>query len=231
MSECVEVSFTIIGNVIDDDIYNQIMEAVKRIDDNNINTITHTSGTNTVYVSANWNESEVDEKMEGIRKLPNIKLVVLSKKNKVIRRNNVEPIIKISDEVSWDIEKNPVDEITRAKDAKDYYKAISLSCTVFGHYGKEILLYHSKKTGILVSKLGRLESIICLLYDHNLIDQTIYNKIEGVRKLRNIMQHEDRSFKFSSFQAQEAETIIINSLDCIKLLKIKYENIVREGNK
>jgi hypothetical protein len=227
MSEYAEVSFTIIGNVIDDDIYNQIMEAVKRIDDNNINTITHTIGTNTVYVSANWNESEVDEKMEGIRKLSNVKLVVLLKKNKVIRRNNVEPIIKISDEVSWDMEKNPVDEITRAKDAKDYYKAISLSCTVFGHYGKKILLYHSKKTGIQVSKqLGRLESIICLLYNHNLIDQTIYDKIEGVRKLRNIMQHEDRSFKFSSFQAQEAETIIINSLDCIEFLKTKYKNII-----
>jgi hypothetical protein len=227
MADYVEVSFTIIGNVNDDEIYNQIIEAVKRIDDSNIITITHTKGTNTVYVLANWNESDLYRGIQEIRNIANVKNVVIHKKNKVIRRNNVEPIIKISDKISWNRKSDPVDEITRAKDAKDYYKAISLSCTAFGYYGKEILLNNSKITGVPVSNKGLdLTSIIYLLYTHNLIDETIHDKMDDVRKLRNIMQHEDRSFNFSSFQAQEAETVISNSLDCVKLVKTKYESII-----
>ncbi|MFL6360059.1 MAG: hypothetical protein ACJ72V_12065 [Nitrososphaeraceae archaeon] len=73
------------------------------------------------------------------------------KKNKLAVRN-ISESITVSDSVSWNLEKEPIDEVTRARDAKDYYKAISLSCTLFQNYGKEILLSQYNKTGIGVSR-------------------------------------------------------------------------------
>jgi hypothetical protein len=101
------------------------------------------------------------------------------KKNWLAVRN-ISESITVSDSVSWNLEKEPIDEVTRARDAKDYYKAISLSCTLFQNYGKEILLSQSNKTGIGVSKqqLKRLESIICEIYTRNILDQTIYDKLK-----------------------------------------------------
>jgi hypothetical protein len=101
------------------------------------------------------------------------------KKNWLAVRTISEGII-LSDSVSWNLGKEPIGEVTRARDAKDYYKAISLPCTLFQNYGKEILLSQSNKTGIGVSKqqLKRLESIICEIYTRNIVDQTIYDKLK-----------------------------------------------------
>ncbi|MFL6456419.1 MAG: hypothetical protein ACJ71G_05560 [Nitrososphaeraceae archaeon] len=101
------------------------------------------------------------------------------KKNKLAVRN-ISESITVSDSVSWNLGKEPIDEVTRAIDAKDYYKAISLSCTLFQNYRKEILLSQSNKTGIGVSKqqLKRLEYIICEIYTRNIVDQTIYDKLK-----------------------------------------------------
>ena len=111
---------------------------------------------------------------------------------------NISESITVSDSVSWNLEKEPIGEVTRARDAKDYYKAISLSCTLFQNYGKEILLSQSNKTGIGVSKqqLKRLESIICEIYTRNIVDQPF------ITNLSNELQHEDRSIKYSSNQAK-----------------------------
>ena len=117
--------------------------------------------------------------------------------------------------------------MTRAKDAKDYYKAISLCCTLFQKYGKEILLLHSKKTGVDITKkqLKRLETIICELYTRNIIDKTIYEKLNNTRNLRNELQHEDRAIRYSMNQAKEAENVIDQAIECLRLLKGKYDNL------
>lgn len=106
--------------------------------------------------------------------------------------------------------------MTRARDAKDYYKAISLCCTCFQKYGKEILLSHSKKTGVDIAKkqLKRLEPIICELYTQNIIDKTIY---------------EDRAIRYSMNQSKEAENVIDQAIECLRLLKNKCERIVRSN--
>jgi hypothetical protein len=147
------------------------------------------------------------------------------KKNKLAVRT-INESIRLSDNVSWNLEKEPIGEVTRAKDAKDYYKAISLSCTLFQNYGKEILLSQSKKTGVSIAKkqLKRLEPIICELYRRNMIDKTIYDKLNNLRNLRNELQHEDRVIKYSSNQAQEAENVINQAIECLKLVKSKYDN-------
>jgi LPS O-antigen subunit length determinant protein (WzzB/FepE family) len=42
--------------------------------------------------------------------------------------------------------------------------------------------------------------------------------------LRNELQHEDRAIKYSSNQAEEAENVIDQAIECLKLLKSKYGN-------
>jgi secreted Zn-dependent insulinase-like peptidase len=90
----------------------------------------------------------------------------------------------------------------------------------------KILLSHSKKTGVNIAKkqLSRLESIICELYTQNIIDKTIYDELNNVRNLRNELQHEDRAIKYSSDQAHEAENVMDQAVECLKLLKSKYDN-------
>jgi hypothetical protein len=229
--EFLEISFYIFGDVISDSVYSQIMESLDEID--GIHILTHTYGTNTMYVSAKWKDFELDKKIEEIQKIANVKGINIYKKTKLITRSLIDDV-KVSDKISWKLNKDTISEITRAKNARDYYKALSLSCTVFGYYGKQLLLLQSKKTKIAISKktLKRLESIICLLYTQKIINKTVYSKINRVRKLRNIFQHEDRSFRYSSAQAQQAERVSIKALDCIKFIKTKYDSMIsKEANK
>jgi hypothetical protein len=215
----IQVSFYI----LDDNVYRQIIESVNKIDGGIVSVI-HPNVTNTIEVSAKWNESEFDNKIKEIQKIDNVKSIKIYKKNKLAVRNIIESIT-LSESVSWNLEKEPVGEVTRARDTKDYYKGISLSCTLFQNYGKEILLSHYKKTGVNIAKkqLSHLESIIRELYTQNIIDKTIYDKLNNVRNLRNELQHEDRAIKYSSDQADEAENIIDQAIECLKLLKSKYD--------
>jgi hypothetical protein len=65
MPDYIQVSLNILGDVIDNNVYRQIIESVKRIDGGIISVI-HPNGTNTVEVSAKWDESEFDNKIKEI---------------------------------------------------------------------------------------------------------------------------------------------------------------------
>ena len=99
-------------------------------------------------------------------------------------------------------------------------KRHQLSCTLFQTYGKEILYTDSKNRGIRVPKkqLGRLESIIWVLYVRNLIYKTIYDKLNNVRNLRSDLQHTKRAI-------DKPEKVIDQALEVLKFLKGKYYNI------
>jgi hypothetical protein len=90
-------------------------------------------------------------------------------KREAVQRHNIESI-KISEEASWIEESKPLGVITRAKDSRNYYEALSLSCSFFQYFGKKILLWDSQKTGNPISnkKTKTLESITCELYTRNL---------------------------------------------------------------
>jgi hypothetical protein len=62
------------------------------------------------------------------------------------------------------------------------------------------------------------------LYDRNLIDQTTYDKMNEVRRLRNDFQHNGLAFKYSSSQAQDAEDKITKAIDCMNVLKTNYDS-------
>ena len=124
---------------------------------------------------------------------------------------------------------DPIGLVTRAKDSKNYYEALSLACSFFQDYGKEILLWDSQLTGNQISgkKLGRLEYIICELHNRNLIDKTTYDKMNEVRLLRNDFQHNGLAFKYSSRQAQDAEDKTTMDIDCINVLKTNYDSKIQ----
>jgi hypothetical protein len=59
--------------------------------------------------------------------------------NRLFQRSIDEPPIAIKDEVSWVKSMDPIGLVTSAADSKNYYEALSLACSFFQDYGKEIL--------------------------------------------------------------------------------------------
>jgi hypothetical protein len=56
--------------------------------------------------------------------------------------------VGISEDAFWVISKNPVDEIRKAIEAKDYFKTVTYTCTISEYSGLQILIWDSKrKTG------------------------------------------------------------------------------------
>jgi uncharacterized protein YutE (UPF0331/DUF86 family) len=89
---------------------------------------------------------------------------------------------------------------------------------------KELIFKVSKCVSVTKEQIKDLWSIIYEIYTRNIIDKTVYNKLDNVRNLRNELQHEYRAIKYSSNQAQEAENAIAQVIDCLKLLKSKVVN-------
>ena len=60
----------------------------------------------------------------------------------------VDEKVGISEDAFWVISKNPVDEIRKAIEAKDYFKTVTYTCTISEYSGLQILIWDSKrKTG------------------------------------------------------------------------------------
>lgn len=175
MSEYIDISLVIIGESTD--LYRRIMLEVSKADDT-IVSMFHPIGANTIEVSAHWNQSEFDEKIERIKKIPGVKDIKILNQRKAVQRHNIERI-KISEEASWIKELEPIGVITSAKDSRNYNEALSLSCSFFQYFGKKILLWDSHHTGNPISnkKTKTLESITCELYTRNLIDKITYDKM------------------------------------------------------
>lgn len=97
MSEYIDISLVIIGESTD--LYRRIMLEVSKADDT-IVSMFHPIGANTIEVSAHWNQSEFDEKIERIKKIPGVKDIKILNQRKAVQRHNIERI-KISEEASW----------------------------------------------------------------------------------------------------------------------------------
>lgn len=101
--------------------------------------------------------------------------------------------MQISDNFSWVEQKNPVEEIRKAGKANDYSKSLTLACSVFEHYGKQILFWYLKKKMMMgdddvltpekVRKL-KLHEVIDALACRELITDTDATKMHCIRHLR-----------------------------------------------
>jgi hypothetical protein len=189
LTDYVKVSFSVIAKNVDENVHSTIAESLNRIQ--GIGGVNNTPGTNTINALAHWDESEVKEKLEQIRSIAGIQEVIVQEvivhsSNKAVVRAQLEDTNVSEHRPSFEIIKDPIGEVSRAKKDRDYFKAISYSCTVFEYYGKQILLWHFKNIGTPVGKKKLKDlsphSIIDLLYNHRIIDETTYNKILEVKK-------------------------------------------------
>jgi hypothetical protein len=220
-NEFLEVSFHVFVDGIHDRIYSRITEQIGKIAPEIIKT-RHTQSTNFIDVLAHWDESRVDESLKEIKKIANVSDVVMEREKHI--KNIMEPI-KLIDCFSWTGKEDPIAEIIMALNAKNYYSALSLTCTVFQHLGKEILSCQAKNMG-MVSKTTDLNSVINGLLVEKLIDVKYSEIIQQARKLQKIYQQEERGIKFSFDKSQAAELTISHSLECINFLKNEYYSIV-----
>ena len=194
-----------------------------------INESNFTVGTNHVYALANWNDAELSEKLKKIKEIPNVEYIEVSRAPKLIVRSIVDNV-PISERLSASILKDPIKEIKNAQDERDYFKALSYSCTIFEYYGIRILRQHFHRNGTPVKpkKLEHLNlmSIIIMLYTNKIIKEGAYSDMFKVRDLRNRFVHNDYSIAIPTDILNEAEGCTVQALECVSLLKHKYDNMV-----
>jgi hypothetical protein len=220
----VNVALSVTGRVTTENVYHTIVESVRRI--KGIDKVSWPSGTNTIEVSVHWLESEVEDRLQEIKCIADVENVFTNCKNKSVHRTHHDKV-DVFDVLSFEIIKDPIGEVNGAKKDKDYFKALTYTCAVFEHYGKQILLRHfqENKKQVGGDRLERLtlESVIVMLYTHSIINEPVYSKMFGVTHLRNMYMHRGRGIKFSPDQLQKADEVTNVGLDCLKTLKSIYE--------
>jgi Domain of unknown function (DUF4145) len=116
----------------------------------------------------------------------------------IVANENVE----IFENAEWVILRDPVEEIKKAVNDKDYFKMVAHACSIFEYCGKQILVWQSKKKGKQLSmKIVRnmeLKTVINVLSSRGIINGAIKNKMHCIRKLRNSFIHKKYSLKLSS---------------------------------
>jgi NACalpha-BTF3-like transcription factor len=155
---------------------------------------------------------------------------------KMVKVANMDKVV-ISDKASWLILKDPVAEIQKAVNDKDYFKTVAYACAIFEYCGLQNLVWHSKKTGnplIMKKKKNKkkkekkkdewtLSRIIDELFNREIITDTDATKLHCIRHLRNSFVHEDYSFKLSSGIAEKVNASIEDIINYTALLKAEYD--------
>jgi hypothetical protein len=141
----------------------------------------------------------------------------------------IKETISVSDSLSWNIIKDPINELKKAEKDADYYKLLSYACTIFEYYGKQILLWNFKRNNTPIGKDRikhlTLEVVIIMLYTHKLIDQTIHTKMIQVKDIRNDFIHEDYSISYSMEDAVKMKSTSAFAIDCVIFLKQVYHDM------
>lgn len=129
MSSYNQVSLFIVcdgKNLVEGNICKHVMEPLDKIE--GITEFSTSNGTNIVNASAKWKESDISQKVIEIK---NIQGVVDVKVSKFVRIN-IKEYIQLSENISGNLKRDPIGQITQAEKDKDYYKALSYACSVFG---------------------------------------------------------------------------------------------------
>lgn len=143
--------------------------------------------------------------------------------------------MSISEDTSWVILKNPVEEVRKAINDKDYFKTVTYTCSVFEYCGQEILIWDSKMkkdkeppTREEVSEWP-LHRIIEQLFRRKIITDSEAAKLHCIRGLRNEFVHEDYSIKLTSKMAQKINVHNEDIINYISKLKGKYDELAAKG--
>jgi hypothetical protein len=135
---------------------------------------------------------------------------------------SVNEKVEISDNASWLIIKDPIEEVKKAEKDSDYFKIITYSCAVFEYYGKQILVWQSKKAANLIStnqvRKLRLEQVIDELSSRSITNANVKTKMHSIRNLRNSFIHNEYSVRISPQIYKQVITSVQDAIDCLKFL-------------
>jgi len=147
----------------------------------------------------------------------------------------VESVIEkmsISEDTSWVILKNPVEEVRKAED-NDYFKTVTYACSVFEYCGQQILFWHSKNKGdpLPIDKVRgwSLHKIIETLLKRRIITDLEAAKLHCIRGLRNEFIHEDYSIKLTSKMAQKIDVHTDDIIEHTAKLKAVYDELAAKA--
>ena len=142
----------------------------------------------------------------------------------------VNDSVGISENGEWTLLKDPLAEIQKAVNGKDYFKIVAYACSIFEFCGKQVLVWQSKKKGkkplpMKTARNMKLETIIDVLSRRGIISETMEKKMHDIRKLRNSFIHKKYSLRLSSQKAKELITVTDDIIECNKFIKEEYEKI------
>jgi hypothetical protein len=141
--------------------------------------------------------------------------------------------IQISDNASWIILKNPVEEVRKAINDKDYFNTVTYACSVFEYCGQQILIWHTKNTvnPLTAKKVKdwKLQRVINELHNRKLITDTEANKLHSIRDLRNDFVHEDLSIKITSTIVKKVNALNDDIIYHVGYMKEKYDKSAAAG--
>src|SRR5918992_441291 len=127
--------------------------------------------------------------------------------------------VGISDNFYWLILKDPVAEIKKAVKDNDYFKTVAYACSVFEFCGKQILVWHSRKSGKALSgnvAEWRLKKVINVLYDRKIIeDRSVKKKMHEIRDLRNKFIHKESSLKLTPEIVNKVNSSTQDIISCV----------------
>jgi hypothetical protein len=147
---------------------------------------------------------------------------------KIIKVTNEK--VGISDSASWLILKDPVAEIKKAVKDNDYFKTVAYTCVVLDFCGKQILCWHSQKSGKSLSgnvEEWSLKKVINVLYDRKILeDKSVKKKMQEIRELRNAFIHKHYSFDLTQEIVDKVNAYNEDIIYCVGLIKYKYDTSI-----
>jgi hypothetical protein len=135
--------------------------------------------------------------------------------------------INITEKASWVILKDPVAEVRKAVNDKDYFKTVTYACSVLEYTGQMILLWHSKNTPKPLTdkevQEWKLDRVTKELRKCGLITDTDVMKIDSIRKLRTKFIHENLSIRITSEIAEQVDALNDDIIYYVGHMKDKYD--------
>jgi hypothetical protein len=135
--------------------------------------------------------------------------------------------VGISDKAYPLILKDPVAEIKKAVKENDYFKTVAYACAVLDYCGKQILVWHSEKSGKALSgnvAEWPLKKVINVLYDRKILeDRSVRKKMQEIRDLRNKFIHRGYSLKVTPEIIDKVNAYTQDIISCVGLIKYKYD--------
>jgi hypothetical protein len=163
--------------------------------------ITHIHGTNVIYLSTNLER-------EKLRSLV----------NRILRIREVDGLITST---------NYIEELKDAMEMHDFFKVVAFSSTLLESYGKQILIKHYENEN-QDRKHNRIYNLsfnatAIMLYSSGIIDKSLFDKIDYVRRERNKFIHRasEPNLVLSMERVRNMEDLAHKAIHCVSKLMSK----------